>query len=224
MEIEAFARTVSARPLALTVAERGEVARPQSDRDRSGQAARAPAEPGTRRVERGGVVVALSDRARRLFAEGETNAGPRELTDEEQREVQALRRRDREVRAHETAHLAAAGSLARGGPRYEFERGPDGRRYAVGGEVSIDSSPVPGDPEATILKMQQVRRAALAPANPSPQDRRVAAQASQQEARARAEQGEQARRERAESEPESSESEEAVAPVPGSAPLRGARA
>jgi hypothetical protein len=49
--------------------------------------------------------------------------------------------------------------------------------YAVSGEVSIDSSPVKGDPKATVRKMEQVVRAALAPAQPSGQDRAVAAAA-----------------------------------------------
>ncbi|MEM6357195.1 MAG: putative metalloprotease CJM1_0395 family protein, partial [Pseudomonadota bacterium] len=54
------------------------------------------------------------------------------------------------------------------------------------GSVSIDVSPVPGDPEATIAKMQQVKAAALAPAEPSSADRRVAtvAEAAQREAEA----------------------------------------
>ena len=60
-------------------------------------------------------------------------------------------------------------------------------RYAVGGEVSIDSSPVEGDPAATITKMEQVKRAALAPAEPSGQDRSVASSAAQAEAAARME-------------------------------------
>jgi hypothetical protein len=101
----------------------------------------------------------------------------RELTDEEQAQIRELKQRDQEVRQHEAAHLAAAGSYARGGASYEYETGPDGKRYAVGGEVQIDTSPVPGDPDATIRKMQTVRQAALAPHNPSAQDRRVAAQA-----------------------------------------------
>ena len=105
---------------------------------------------------------------------------------------------DAEVRAHENAHKAAAGQHARGGPTYEYERGPDGRRYAVGGEIRIDTSPVPDDPDATILKMRQVRRAALAPAEPSPQDRRVASEASQQESAARQEKMTQQREGRAE--------------------------
>ncbi len=95
----------------------------------------------------------------------------------EQQILLKLRRRDREVRAHEEAHLLAAGPYARGGPHYEYVRGPDGRLYAVGGEVKIDTSPVPGDPEATLKKARTIKRAALAPANPSPQDRMVALKA-----------------------------------------------
>ncbi len=127
-----------------------------------------------------------------------SSSDPGELTDEEQEEVVELKKRDAEVRAHENAHKAAAGQHARGGPTYEYERGPDGRRYAVGGEIRIDTSPVPDDPDATILKMRQVRRAALAPAEPSPQDRRVASEASQQESAARQEKMTQQREGRAE--------------------------
>jgi len=91
------------------------------------------------------------------------------------------------VRRHEQAHKAAAGPHAHGGPRYELVSGPDGRLYAVSGSVEIDTSPVPDDPEATLRKMRQVRRAALAPAEPSAEDRAVAAAASREEAAARAE-------------------------------------
>jgi hypothetical protein len=107
------------------------------------------------------------------------------LTAEDEAIVRELQQRDAEVRRHEQAHAAAGGRFA-GPPSYEYQRGPDGRLYAVGGEVSIDASPVAGDPEATIAKAQQVRRAALAPSQPSPQDRRVAAEAQQQIAQARA--------------------------------------
>jgi len=73
-----------------------------------------------------------------------------------------------------------------GGANYRYQRGPDGKMYAVGGEVKIDTSREK-DPQDTVTKMQQVRRAALAPAQPSSQDRSVAARASQIEAEARAE-------------------------------------
>ena len=114
-------------------------------------------------------------------------AGSRELTEEEKQQVQELQSRDREVRAHEMAHVAAGGQYVKGGANFEYQTGPDSKRYAVGGEVSIDTSEVSNDPEATIQKMQVVKRAALAPAKPSPQDRSVAAQATQREMKARQE-------------------------------------
>jgi len=93
-------------------------------------------------------------------------------------EIEGLKQRDREVTAHEMAHIAAGGPYVRGGAAYQYQYGPDGRRYAVGGEVSIDMSTVSGDPEASISKMRTVISAALAPASPSAQDRMVAAKAS----------------------------------------------
>jgi len=102
-------------------------------------------------------------------------------------ELAELKARDREVRAHEAAHAAAAGSLTTGGPQFSYQRGSDGRLYAIGGEVNIDTSPVAGDPQATIQKAQRIRSAALAPANPSAQDRSVATEASRLEAQARRE-------------------------------------
>lgn len=110
-----------------------------------------------------------------------------DLTDAEKQQVSELKQRDAEVKAHEAAHLGAAGGLARGGASYEYQKGPDGQNYAVGGEVSIDSSGVDGDPKATITKAQQIRSAALAPASPSSQDYKVASSASQMEAKARQE-------------------------------------
>lgn len=101
--------------------------------------------------------------------------------------LRQLRARDREVRAHEAAHTAAGGSLVRGGPSYTFQTGPDGRSYAVGGEVQLDVSAVPNNPQATLAKASQIRAAALAPANPSSQDVRVAANANQLASRARIE-------------------------------------
>lgn len=118
--------------------------------------------------------------------EGGDSAGPTELTEEEQETVDELRARDAEVRRHEQAHAAVGGQYA-GSPSYEYTQGPDGNRYATNGEVSIDASPVPDDPQATILKMQVVKAAALAPAEPSAQDRRIAALADQRRAQAQAE-------------------------------------
>lgn len=95
----------------------------------------------------------------------------------EQQQLTELKQRDAEVRAHEQAHASLGGQYA-SSPQYEYERGPDGRRYAVGGEVSIDISEA-STPEETIRKAQQVKAAALAPAEPSAQDLRVATEATQ---------------------------------------------
>ena len=91
--------------------------------------------------------------------------------------IRELAARDREVRAHEQAHQASGGEHA-GAAVFTYRQGPDGKQYAVGGEVSIDISRE-SSPADTIDKAEQVRRAALAPAEPSVQDRRVAALASQ---------------------------------------------
>ncbi len=100
------------------------------------------------------------------------------LSDQETKTVNDLKQRDTEVRQHEQAHVAAGAGLTQGGPSFSYTTGPDGNRYATGGEVSIDTSEA-NTPEQTVRKMQTIRAAALAPANPSTQDRRVAAAAAQ---------------------------------------------
>ncbi len=104
----------------------------------------------------------------------------------EQKQLAQLKARDAEVRAHEAAHAAVGGQLA-GSPSYTFQRGPDGQQYAIGGEVQISLSEVPGDPQATIARMQQVKAAALAPAEPSGADRSIAAEANRRISAAQAE-------------------------------------
>ncbi|WP_444994963.1 putative metalloprotease CJM1_0395 family protein [Aliikangiella sp. IMCC44359] len=96
----------------------------------------------------------------------------------ERQEIEQLKKADREVRAHEAAHANVGGQLA-GAPQLSYKTGPDGKRYAVSGEVSISTSKVANNPQATLDKMDQVKRAALAPANPSAQDFKVAAIAGQ---------------------------------------------
>ena len=158
---------------------------PQRDRVEISAEARQAAGPAAGEVQEkrpgredqsGESVTSADDSAPRRFDE---------LNDEQKQQVRELRRRDHEVRAHEQAHKAAAGPY--GGPiSFTYATGPDGRRYATGGEVPVDLSLVDGDPQATIRKMQQVRRAALAPAEPSAADRSVAARAQQIEREARA--------------------------------------
>ena len=152
----------SARP--VQPAPRGEAASEQAQRQGAG--------------ERRGQGEAAPDAARARQAA---------LSEQDRRELEQLKARDREVRQHEAAHKNAAGEHARGGASFTYQTGPDGRRYAVGGEVDVDMTPVPGDPQATLDKARTLRRAALAPAEPSAQDRQIAAQAARMEQEARQE-------------------------------------
>ncbi len=116
----------------------------------------------------------------------EESSASSELSPAEKRKVQELKRVDSRVRSHEQAHLAAAGSFAQGGISFEFVQGPDGNRYAVGGSVQLDASKA-STPEETVQKLQRVKQAAMAPADPSPQDLQIAAEASRKLAQAQAE-------------------------------------
>ncbi len=165
-----------------------------------------PARPGTSIAAQEGAADTQAD------DEGESEgtsaaSGGSELSEEEQAEVAKLKARDREVRTHEQAH-AAAGGAAAGAPSYSYQQGPDGRLYAVGGEVPIKASVSSSNPTAAIQQLEQVVRAALAPAQPSGQDRAVAAGAQAQIAQLR---GQAAQESQAETEaalnPESGESE-----------------
>lgn len=109
-----------------------------------------------------------------------------QLSAEELALVDELKQTDRKVRQHEMAHMAAGGGMITSGASYTYERGPDGQSYAVAGEVGIDTSPGK-TPQETIERARRIRAAAMAPADPSGQDRAVAAQAAQMEQQARAE-------------------------------------
>ncbi len=112
--------------------------------------------------------------------------GTESLDRQEAKQLQQLKRRDAEVRTHEQAHLSVAGRYATSGASFTYGKGPDGGSYAIGGEVGIDTSKE-SSPEATIAKMQTIKRAALAPADPSGADKRIAAKANAVEERARQE-------------------------------------
>ncbi len=115
-----------------------------------------------------------------------TSSSPTELSNDEKQVISKLQARDRSVKAHEQAHVAAGGNLITSSPSYTYQKGPDGVNYAIGGEVKIDTSEEK-DPQATLEKAEQIRRAALAPAQPSAQDRAIAAKAVQLAVEARAE-------------------------------------
>lgn len=127
-------------------------------------------------------------------------------------EIAQLKQREQEVIAHEAAHKAVGGQYA-GAASYTYTTGPDGEKYIDGGEVSIHT-PATNDPEEALKMAETVRRAALAPANPSSQDLSVAASASQDAAAARAEIARAEMREQQGSEDQAL-GEEAASPVSG---------
>jgi hypothetical protein len=97
-----------------------------------------------------------------------------ELTPEEKKRIAELKRIDAEVRAHEQAHITVGRGLVTSGPNYQYTYGPDGKQYAVAGEVGIDTSPEQ-EPQENIDKGLHIQATALAPIDPSPQDYSVAA-------------------------------------------------
>lgn len=106
----------------------------------------------------------------------EKGANGKPLSDKEKQEIQELKSRDLEVKEHERAHQRV-GSPYTSSPSYEYETGPDGKKYAVAGSVNI-STDDEDTPEKTAEKMRIVIKAAKAPAQPSSKDLSVAADAS----------------------------------------------
>ncbi len=128
-----------------------------------------------------------NEEANQLKPSALTQKAYEELSKQDQAKVQQLKKRDLEVKAHEQAHLSTAGSYATSGASFTYTTGPNGVRYATGGEVSINTSEVDGNPAATLRKADAIRRAALAPASPSSQDHQVARNATVMAQQARTE-------------------------------------
>ena len=121
---------------------------------------------------------------RQRASEAGGNSGENGLSPEDAAQVAKLKEIDRKVRQHEMAHMAAGSGMITSGASFTYQKGPDGVNYAVAGEVGIDTSPG-RTPDETISRAQRIRAAALAPADPSSQDRAVAAAASQMEQEAK---------------------------------------
>jgi hypothetical protein len=108
----------------------------------------------------------------------------REITSEQRKLVERLRQIDAQVREHESAHLRNGSGVVTSGASFSYTYGPDGKAYAVAGEVGIDTAPE-RQPAANIDKGRAIQAAALAPRDPSPQDFRVASVGGQLESQGR---------------------------------------
>jgi len=110
------------------------------------------------------------------------SSDPEELSEDEKRLVKDLASRDSEVKAHEAAHQSAGGGMT-GAASYTYQQGPDGKMYAIGGEVSI-STPSGSTPDEAIRNSRQVIASAMAAGDPSSQDFAVASSARVMEMKA----------------------------------------
>ncbi len=86
------------------------------------------------------------------------------------RALERLKSKDQRVRAHVAAHMRAAARYVRGPASHSYERGPDGRHYAVSGDVTFDVGAVPNSPQASLRKAAAIQAGALAPMDPSSSD------------------------------------------------------
>lgn len=140
-----------------------------------------PAKPGEQRVDGNQLAQLAQGGARSKRGVG----GSQELSPEAKAQIEKLKQTEREVIAHEAAHMMAGGAFA-GAASYTYTTGPDGKKYITGGQVPI-SAPSGGTPEEALANALQVLRAATAPGDPSGQDMSVAASAAQMAAQARIE-------------------------------------
>ncbi|MBL1320168.1 MAG: hypothetical protein COA63_003790 [Methylophaga sp.] len=124
---------------------------------------------------------------KRTTVVSEQEAATNQLSEQDLQQIKQLKTRDSIVRAHEMAHITAGHGITQGSANFSFQRGPNGIQYAIGGEVQIDTSKITGDPVATLKKAVQIQTAALAPLQPSSQDRTIAANAAQMAIEARSE-------------------------------------
>lgn len=104
-------------------------------------------------------------------------------------EVRQMDDKSRKITNHENKHAAilrdSGTGVADAKPQLTQKQGPDGRQYAVAGEVNTDLRPVPGNPKATEHKAEAVYRSAIGDTDRSESDNQAARQAlfSAQEAR-----------------------------------------
>jgi len=112
--------------------------------------------------------------------------GPPQLNEAQLLEISKLKSRDTELRQHEQAHLSASAGVDVSNASFTYQRGPNGVNYAVSGDVRIDTS-AELKPEDRLVQAAMISDVALAPPEPTPTDRAVAAKAQQMAQQARIE-------------------------------------
>ena len=91
------------------------------------------------------------------------------------RVLEKFKKTDAEIRSHEQIHASIGHTTT---PiSYTYQQGPDGKMYAVGGSVRLDTS-IPEDPKAAAFKLDQIQKAASAPMDSSSADNQIVNQSN----------------------------------------------
>jgi len=82
---------------------------------------------------------------------------------------------DSEIKTHEQAHASIGHTTS---PiSYNYQEGPDGKMYVVGGSVRMDTS-IPDDPKSAAFKLDMLSKAASGPTHLSGADGAIATQSN----------------------------------------------
>lgn len=92
-----------------------------------------------------------------------------------QRVLNKFKNKDSEVKTHEQTH--ASGATTTSAINYNYQVGPDGKLYAIGGSVRFDTS-IPKDPQSAKVKMDQLQSASSSVSSLSGADASIAQTAS----------------------------------------------
>lgn len=88
-----------------------------------------------------------------------------------QRVLNKFKNKDSEVKTHEQTH--ASGATTTSTINYNYQVGPDGKLYAIGGSVRFDTS-IPKDPQSAKVKMDQLQSASSSVSSLSGADASIA--------------------------------------------------
>lgn len=88
-----------------------------------------------------------------------------------QRVLEKFKRLDSQTKAHEQQHASLADT--KGAISYNYQMGPDGKLYATGGHVRLDTS-LPQDKDAALAKLDRLSKSAGAPSELSSADASIA--------------------------------------------------
>ncbi len=88
-----------------------------------------------------------------------------------ERVLEKFKSMDSNIRSHEQAHASSGTTTT---PiQYSYQVGPDGKMYATGGHVRLDTS-IPSDPKSAAIKLDQIKRSATSSVDSSSADMSIA--------------------------------------------------